>query len=82
MSLKVKGWMTYREAADRLGLDIDTVRRYTYRKIFDLDYIGEHPMVSESSVTKYEKNRRKPGNPNMGTPNAPRPRKGRRRAAH
>jgi hypothetical protein len=56
--LPVKGWMTYSEAAKRLGFMPQTVRKYASQGMFDKKYVGKTPMVSVKSVEEFKRNRR------------------------
>jgi len=63
--ITIPGYLTYRQVSARLRLSHETVRKYCQREIFERVYIEHLPLVTETSVTQYEKNRRRPGNPNF-----------------
>lgn len=58
MQLKMKGWMTYAEAAAVLSVAEETIRKHTQRGVLERAYIGRQPLVSETSVRRYLKTRR------------------------
>lgn len=66
MTIKLRGWLTYAEVAERLNLKPETVRKYVFHKVFERDMLGSFPLISERSVVRFEKHRRKPGNPTFG----------------
>lgn len=62
-----KGWMTYDQAAARLGLSFNTIRKYACDGWLTRDHCGNTPLVSVESVEDYAKTRNEPGNPNFLT---------------
>jgi len=59
------GWMTYEQAAERLGLSFNTIRKYACDGWLMRDHCGNTPLVSVDSVEDYARNRNEPGNPNF-----------------
>lgn len=68
MAIKIKGWMTYQQVAEELGLEEATIRRYVWNGVFEKDVLegSAVPLISEDSVKRFKLKRRKPGNPNFG----------------
>jgi hypothetical protein len=62
MALSLKGWLTYKEVTERTGLSYDSVRKYCNRGVFQRDYLGTYPMISEKSIGAYLRKRRVPKN--------------------
>ncbi len=60
-----EGWMTYDQAAERLGLSFHTIRKYVCNGWLARDHCGNTPLVSVESVEHYAKNRNAQGNPNF-----------------
>ena len=59
------GWMTYEQAAERLDLSFNTIRKYAADKWLVRDHCGNTPLVSIESVEASARNRNEPGNPNF-----------------
>ena len=51
------------EAAERLGLAVDTVRRYVYRDLLKAKNIGRMLFFSEAELKRFASQRRGPGKP-------------------
>lgn len=57
--LKVKGWITFEEAAELLGVTLWTVRKYCQRGLLERQRLGCQPLISEKSVKHYNQTRRR-----------------------
>ena len=61
--MHVKGYLTINQAAEKLGLKADTLRRYCNKKKIDSSRIGWTILIRTSEVSRFKANRRKPGRP-------------------
>lgn len=61
--IEIEGYLSYGQAAERLGLSAETVRKYARRGLLKRDYIETLPLVCEKSVEHYSQHRQPPGNP-------------------
>jgi hypothetical protein len=62
--IRIPGWLTYSQAANRTKLSISSVRVYAARAVFERAYVhGEFPLISESSVQNYLETRAPVGKP-------------------
>lgn len=58
---------TTKEAGIRLGLGGDTVRQYIHRKLITAaGKVGHWYLISEAECRRYERKKRKRGNPLLG----------------
>jgi site-specific DNA-methyltransferase (adenine-specific) len=59
----MKGFLTTTEAAQRLGVNQSRVRQLVGEGRLEAEKLGRDLLVSEASVIRYEKERRKAGRP-------------------
>ena len=61
--LSIPGFYTCEQAAKKLRMEPDTIRRYVHRGLIQAGLIGNQYMIAEDELQKFRDNRRKPGRP-------------------
>ena len=64
-TISVPGLFTCEQAAKRLRMKADTVRRYVHRQIIKAGILGDVYLISEAELQRFAATRRNPGRPTM-----------------
>ncbi len=64
-AISVPGFYTCEQAAERLKMKADTVRRYVHREIIPAGILGDVYLISKQALETFAKTRRNPGRPPM-----------------
>ena len=62
-AMTIRGYFTCEQAAERLRMKADTVRRYVHRGLIEAGLIGDVYLISSQELTRFSKNRRSVGRP-------------------
>lgn len=63
--VQIPGLYTCEQAAARLEMKPDTVRRYVHRGIIQAGILGGIYLIAERELRRFQRERRGPGNPNL-----------------
>ena len=64
--IAVPGFFTCEQAADKLRMKPDTIRRYVHRGVIEHSgYIGNVLLISKAQLEAFRTNRKERGNPNF-----------------
>lgn len=61
--LSLPGYFTCEQAAERLGMKADTIRRYVHRGLISAGIVGNVYLIAERDLRFFQQNRRNPGRP-------------------
>jgi excisionase family DNA binding protein len=61
--ISVPGFYTCEQAAVKLRMKADTIRRYVHRGLISAGIVGSVYLISASELRKFKENHRKPGRP-------------------
>jgi len=64
-AISVPGYYTCEQAAKKLRMKADTVRRYVNREIIPAGILGDVYLISQSALDTFAATRRNPGRPPM-----------------
>ncbi len=64
-SLRIPGFATCDQAAKKLKMKADTVRRYIHRGLIKAGLLGDAYLIADAEIERFRTERRKPGNPNF-----------------
>ena len=64
-AVRVPGMYTCEQAAAKLRMKPDTIRRYVHRGIIQAGVLGGIYLISDMELDRFKANRRPPGNPNL-----------------
>jgi excisionase family DNA binding protein len=64
-SLRIPGFSTCEQAAKKLKMKADTVRRYIHRGLITAGLLGDTYLISDAEIERFRTERRGPGNPNF-----------------
>lgn len=65
--LNVPGFYTCEQAAAKLRMKPDTIRRYVHRGLIPAGIVGSVYLISHQDLRFFEKNHRKPGRPRQNS---------------
>ena len=66
--MQIKGFLTIKQASDRLKMQPATIRRYCSRGVIASERIGWTVLISTQELAKFKAIRRKPGRPKTEKP--------------
>lgn len=61
--LSIPGFHTCEQAAKKLRMKPDTVRRYVHRGLIDAGIVGSVYLISEAELQRFRREKRAPGRP-------------------
>lgn len=64
-AVTVPGFFTCEQAAKKLSMKPDTVRRYVHRGVIDAGQFGDVWVISQAELDRFQAERRGRGNPNF-----------------
>jgi excisionase family DNA binding protein len=61
--IKLPGFYTCEQAAFKLRMEADTIRRYVHRGLIRAGIVGNQYLIDESELERFRQNRRSVGRP-------------------
>lgn len=62
-AMQIRGFFTCEQAAAKLGMKPDTVRRYVHRGLIEAGLIGDVYLISQQELSRFSRERRERGRP-------------------
>lgn len=61
--IKLPGFNTCEQAAAKLKLEPDTIRRYVHRGLIEAGVFGGQYVISDAELARFRRDKREPGRP-------------------
>ena len=61
--VSLPGFYTCEQAAAKLRMKADTIRRYVHRGLISAGIVGSVYLIADNELRKFKQNRREPGRP-------------------
>lgn len=63
--ISLPGFYTCEQAAEKLRMKADTIRRYVHRGLIQAGIVGSVYLISAAELRRFKDNRREPGRPKV-----------------